>query len=427
MRRAGFSGAMRVRILAAPTPPDKTRRAPSSISSRRPAFGFSPGPWQEKHRSERIGRISLEKSTGGAASSGKPISPQKSNVRKRIQANHSASPKCNTCTVRPTLALALLATVGAARAATVDPLLKDFRIALRMGPDRVLLIGGELQGYLESEEVRTVIEDFPADLTAIRQRPRVAPVDDMHFASPERLAKFHFAPETLWKPGDRWQLHPGATPSVGLILEQIGFGFYCGGPGGWAIAVARYESPAKARLVAGLRAEAYLATPGSARVHVSQVPMLPLRTGPMHAAVSALLLKNSRAIIRRSSDQDLQRAFLGSTLSPGKLTAFRWVPPRGRAFIFASERWFDDGGRDLIEAGGVLVEGSSLAIIQAGAVRAEREDMSEPFGFLNVWQIGGRNFVLTYSRGQESYEVSLDEIVPGKGLAESGLSCMEGC
>lgn len=329
--------------------------------------------------------------------------------------------------MRPGFVLALLATVGAAPAATVDPLLKDFRIALRMGPDRVLLIGGELQGYRESEEVRTVNEDFPADLPAIRKRPRVAPVDDMHFASPERLAKFHFAPETLWKPGDRWQLHTGATPSVGLILEQIGFGFYCGGPGGWAIAVARYESPAKARLVTGLRAEAYLATPGSPRVHVSQVPMVTLGSGPKHAEVSALLLKNSRAIIRRSSDQDRQRPFLRGTLSPGKLTAFRWAPPRGRALIFASERWFDDGGRDLVEAGGVLVEGSALAIIQAGAVQAENEDVSEPFQFLNVWQIGGRNFVLTYWRGGESYGISLDEILPGKGLLKTGLSCMEGC
>ena len=329
--------------------------------------------------------------------------------------------------MRPALALALFLAAITASAATVDPLLKNLRIALRMGPDHVLLIGGELQGYMESEVVRSVKEEFPEDLRFVRQRPRVAPVDDMHFASPERLARFQFLPDTPWAPGDRWLLHTGSTQPVALVLEEVGFGFYCGGPDGWAIAVARYESPTKAHVVAGLRAEAYLAAPSRNRVHVSTAPMVPLGSGSLSASVSALLLKNARAIISQAGDQDLMREpFLSGSLPPGRLTAFRWTPARGQTLIFAEYRWLGAQGRDLVGAGGVLTK-SPLAIVQGGAGKAEGNEGMEPFAWLNVWQIGGRSFALVYSRGLEIYEVSLLEVVPGKGLVETGLSCMEGC
>ena len=297
MRRAGLSGAMRVRILAAPTPPDKTRRALSSRSSRRPAFGFSPGPWHEKHRSERIGRISREKSTGGAASSGRPISPQKSNVGKRIQANHSASPKCNTGTVKPVFALALLATVGAARAATVDPLLQDFRIALRMGPDQVLIIGGQVQKGLEPGAA-TFDEAFPVDKTLSRNLSGIIPFDEIRSATPEQLAELQLDRETPWRFGDRWMLHTEGTRPIPLALEKIGI-ISCCGIVGWVVAVARFESPDKARLVAGLRTEGYLATPRTISMSISTTPMVPLTRGSLYEGAADLILSTTDRLFPR--------------------------------------------------------------------------------------------------------------------------------
>jgi len=76
--------------------------------------------------------------------------------------------------VKPVFAVALLATVGAARAATVDPLLQDFRIALRMGPDQVLIIGGQAQKGLEPGAT-TFDEAFPVDKTLSRNLSGIIP------------------------------------------------------------------------------------------------------------------------------------------------------------------------------------------------------------------------------------------------------------
>ncbi len=55
-------------MIAAP-PLRPASVAPSKVSSRNPAFGCPPGPWQEKHLPERMGRTSRLNWIGSSAES----------------------------------------------------------------------------------------------------------------------------------------------------------------------------------------------------------------------------------------------------------------------------------------------------------------------------------------------------------------------
>lgn len=97
--------------------------------------------------------------------------------------------------------------------------------------------------------------------------------------------------------------------------------------------------------------------------------------------------------------------------------------------MFAQGRWFDSTGSAVLETGGVLEEGPPLAIIQAGDGKTDPDSLKTPesFVWLNAWQIGGQNFFLAFGRMEDSYSLSLSEIVPGKGLLETALAWSASC
>ena len=188
----------------------------------------------------------------------------------RIQAVRRPCAVVKTIFVAAALAVTLSAQPGRPER---DPLFRDVRIALRFGSDQVLLVGGEIRGpSINGIVYDKSIEKFPQSA----QYARLEPGGQIYAAPPQYISRFEFEPETKWNAGDRWKVYPGAGPPVTVVIQELAVVFYCGGIGGYAAAIAGFESPDAANAIAGLRAGEYLASPGDGLAAVSGLPMMPV-------------------------------------------------------------------------------------------------------------------------------------------------------
>jgi hypothetical protein len=104
--------------------------------------------------------------------------------------------------------LALLAVATTLSAQTSDVLLKDVRIALPVGPDQVLIIGGEAKGAdgdLDYINRDSCIAQFPKS----DKSNRLQPGEVIYLVPPDQIDHLRFSPSTNWHIGDQWKVYAG--------------------------------------------------------------------------------------------------------------------------------------------------------------------------------------------------------------------------
>ena len=330
-----------------------------------------------------------------------------------------------------------------------DPLFRDVRIALRLGSDQVLLIGGEIRGpAVDGIVYDRGIEKFPRST----RYARMSPGGLIYLVPPEYISRYEFDPDTKWKAGDRWKLYPGAGPPITVVIQELAIVFYCGGIGGYAAAITGFENPDAANSVAGLRAGEYLSSPGIGLLAVSGIPVMPVwadKELQQTIALGRLMFNHALGILKSDSrmsaeDADprlqgrvrrMNQAFLaGSKLEPA-MRYFRWSPPGRAPLLFVEAAWTGADNLPLFGCSAVIEQGSALTVLSFDQSRAVQirvsehfdSSLQEPSAFLNAWKIGNRYFVLTHLSFYEGFAVRLMELVPGKGLVPVGLEYSAGC
>src|SRR5436309_9992125 len=80
-----------------------------------------------------------------------------------------------------------------------DPLLRDFRIALRFGSGQVLIVGGEIQGPYDTNGILDTgaVEKLPRST----RYARLQPGEEIYLVQPHDLTHFEFQPATNWHRG----------------------------------------------------------------------------------------------------------------------------------------------------------------------------------------------------------------------------------
>jgi hypothetical protein len=329
-----------------------------------------------------------------------------------------------------------------------DPLLRDFRIALRFGSGQVLIVGGELQPH-DTRLALTMIEKLPRSTSYARLQPG----EEVYLVQPDVLSRFEFKPATNWHRGARWKVYSGAGPAATVVIRQLAITLYCG-IGGYTAAIAEFESPGAATVIDGLRASEYIAAPSQELTPVAGTPFLPVdsvRELRLTDALGELLLQKARGIV---SDQNwainpnaersfadhvrrMNQSLLSGPLRDPEIRYLRWAPAGSRPLLFAEALWADDSGMPLFACDAVVEEAKELTPLAFDENRAIQMRMGEFAGrewrleetspFLNVWKIGNRYFVLCRSIGYEGFQVELLELVRGKGLAPVGVKFGAGC
>jgi len=328
-----------------------------------------------------------------------------------------------------------------------DPLLKKARIALRLDSGQILIVGGGIKGdNLISNS--SSIQRFPKTV----EYARLQPGESIYELPSGNMANFTFEPATPWHIGDRWKLYSGAGTPVTVTIRKLAVVLYCGGIGGYAAAIASFESPDAANLVASLQATEYLAAPGPGLAAVSTTPLM-RQTAEPAAALTELLRQHGRAVVKDEEwmipqaniskefadrIRRMNRTFLTEVTVAPRIRYFRWRPPGRNPLLFVEALWVDgDGTLPLFACDAVIEEGSELKVLsllptqgeymRIGEFEHHAWKLEETNAFLNAWKIGGRYFVLLYRSGYEASSVELMELVPGKGLVETGLGFGSGC
>jgi hypothetical protein len=347
-------------------------------------------------------------------------------------------------------AAVLAATLSAQPSQPVgDPMFRNVRIALRFGSEQVLIVGGEIRGpYSNNILDDASINKFPK----ATHNASLQPGEIIYLVPAQDLNHFQFEPDTKWRVGDRWKLHPGAGPPVTVVIQELAVILYCGGIGGYAAAIATFEGQDAANSIAGLRASEYLATPGQELAAASGAPLMPVEgQGESTRALGQILLSQARGIVKNADwmidpntrknladrTRRMNQLFLtGARLEP-EIRYSRWSPPGRAPLLFVEALWIDKSNLPLFACDAVVEEGNALTVLSFRATRAEymrmREfanwtwKLDEPGVFLNAWKIGNRCFVLSHNSGYEAFGVRLMEVVPGKGLVPVGPGFGAGC
>jgi hypothetical protein len=269
---------------------------------------------------------------------------------------------------------------------------------------------------------------------------------------PPYRAQFLSEHAANWQAGDRWQVYPGAGKPATVLIQETGL--VISGHGSYVSAIARFENADDANRIAGLRASEFLAMPGLADPGVSEQPLMApsIDDDQANRKIEKLLFERARTLVAseewkgnmaarlgpRPYPDDAQKrdkAFLEKTNSFGSLHLSRWSLPGRNSLLFAEIVWTSNEGTSLFGANAVIEDGDVPSILdfdtrpgeqmRAGTEQADTWSNYSTV-FLNAWAIGSRRFVLKYTRYYEGYGIDLMEIVPGKGLVETGIGYGDG-
>jgi len=298
----------------------------------------------------------------------------------------------------------------------------DLRLALRLDPHQVLLIGAELQSVDEPHLARYPKSPLHSDLQ---------PGESIYLFD-------HAAP---WRRGDRWQLYPETR----VRIDQLGVITYCGGIGGYEIAIARADHPLQADVFVGQSSRP------ARGLQVAPASLATITLPPADSAkLTALLVREARDIVKAEDWMVLpgepaehadrirraNRSVLSGALPPPQLRVQRWTPRSGSPLLFIEAVWLAPNGDPLFACDAIFFQGAATVQRWFSARKAER--MRESFGsndwsldsrspFLAAYEIEGRPYVLLYEEGYEGFRVSLQELVPLKGLVPTGITFGAGC
>ncbi len=227
------------------------------------------------------------------------------------------------------------------------------------------------------------------------------------------------------------------------------FGYYCGGIGGYAAAIARIQNPHLSEVITGLRSGEYLAAPVKGLDAVSESPLVPvdlLHESKEVGKIEKILLESSRKIVDSDSwkakeaaeARQIDTAFLNTRDLRCDSRVLRWRVPGRKPLLFVESVWTDAQGKPLFGGNAVIEEGNELAVLNFNSKEGELMRVVEtlraggwtrPEGgiFLNAWVVGVRRFVLIHTQGYEGFSIDLMEIVPAKGLVDTGIHFGAGC
>jgi hypothetical protein len=133
----------------------------------------------------------------------------------------------------------LVALLSMAAALGAAPL--DARIALKLSPTKVLIVGAELTSVPVS-----LLDPLPkTELHAELQ-----PGGDMRPIAPDQVQQLKFDSALALRPGDSWHICPGGR----VVIRQLAIITYCGG--GYLAAIATSAVPLP-------KPDEYLAAPGA--------------------------------------------------------------------------------------------------------------------------------------------------------------------
>jgi hypothetical protein len=294
------------------------------------------------------------------------------------------------------------------------------RVALRLGGDEVLIVGDELK--LDPDgSYKPAMEALPKASGASPFQP----IEDIYRSKPPGDTA---APA---RNGDPWLLYTGAGAPVSVAIDSPAFGYYCGGIGGYAAALARFDKPADADAIAGLRSGEYLAAPSPGLGQVSTNPLVPvdsLREPELSGALS-LAMAQWEGKYEVTDDWALGLRYEDHLL--------RWRVPGRNPLLFIEAIWRDGKGAAVTGATAVVEEGTFTVLAfdpRLGKLMRTPETVStggwqrpESGVFLNAWAVGNRRFVLVYTQGYEGFSVELKELIPGKGLVPASVAFGAGC
>lgn len=322
------------------------------------------------------------------------------------------------------IVLATVCCLGAIEAAERPAILNGVRLASRFGADRVLIRSDyRLDGNVDFRRLKPV----PGSASVYRM-----PSD--------YRAQFANRNPTNWRTGDKWALYTGAGAPVTVAIEAIVLVLSGGDTDAYVSAIARFENEDTASRVAGLKASEYLAAPSPGLKGVSRQPLIELsRYDGVALQVENLLLARSRALItseewevKLGADEPgpLDRIFLGPQPLRSDIHISRWSPPGQKPLLFVEIVWRSTDNTAVFGANAVIEQGQALSIpdfdprpgeqMREGSEQADTWDEYEPV-FRNAWVIGGRRFVLKFTRYYEGFATELMEMVPGKGLVPTGI------
>jgi len=351
--------------------------------------------------------------------------------------------------------LGILAAMACAGAQLAEPPSKDMRIAIRYGYGDVLIVGGKCTAD-------------PKGLKRVEYRVPLMPARRVFLPTPEFLASGRQStpePHTEWKAGDHWQVYTGSGAPVTVVVDRIVlFEFahqYHDG------VIAHIMDPEGANRITGLLATVYLASPGNGLTGVSQTPLLPEHNSGytpdedsgriigvlVRAAHKVLHDKNWRlehieTELVKNKVLELNTMFIENkdeVSFPNESRILRWALPDQQPLLFVQLMWSRYEGPPLFAAD-VVMERNTLKILSFDTTPAEemRTDaalfpnctagsfkcpptvysvMLDPVNrFLNVWKIGTRTFVLTYTGYNSDFSVNLQELRSDKGLIPTSLA-----
>jgi hypothetical protein len=325
-------------------------------------------------------------------------------------------------------------------------MLKDVRIALRLDSGKVFIIGGSLAAKKRDES----IFDQSANLKPLQPgHARLQPFEEFFLARPGDLSRLEITPETSRHAGDRWQIYTGAGPELTVVVESIALSGYCGGLGGYAAALAHFVNPGTANVVAGLRAEEYLAAPFGILKGVSEHPLETAELSDsfgISAKLDDVLLRRARSEVKTDDWQplgpqarQLNHTLLNSTSLQCEKHYQYWRVSSTEILALVEAGWRDEIGSAVFGANAVVNVKSPSTILafdtnpgvlmRAGEVADDLATWKreEPGAFLNAWTIGTRRLILMYQRGYEGSRVELKELVPGQGFVPTGIEFGGGC
>jgi hypothetical protein len=333
---------------------------------------------------------------------------------------------------------------GAWGAPVVSP--KNCRIALRYGPDRVLILGGAISAGPEAtaKALQDLYEKYPK-----LDRPPVIVPERMNAVPAELLQHFKTTPKTAWHIGGRWQIYPGGGPPATVVIEKLVLLSHIGCDCWWDGAIARFVDKSTANRIAGLRASEFLAAPGAGLANVSQIPIVPLGAEYDAEKIRLALLQPARDAIKdgnfgiseNSSEtekegvRELNRRFLTTSQNDIRVRAFRWAAPEREPLLFVLALWYSDNtpvfaGEAIFEESGQLkllsFEHREAEWMRMAEFRDSAWDFDSLGRFLNAWKIGTQYFFLRQLNGYESGGIALQELNPREGILDTDLALVFG-
>jgi hypothetical protein len=325
------------------------------------------------------------------------------------------------------------------------PLLKDFRIAMRLDNGQILIIGGQIDNVADTVDVPFPEERYGSTRHGARSQP-----DSLYFVTPQHFGLFHPQPATALNVGDTWTIYAGVgAPAVAHIKRQT-VNVVCGGPDGYASAVAEFDKVEVTDLMGGMRVREYLAAPGPPRASVFSFPvildesrlMLPLAKMLQEYAVQLVKDENWTIAANATDETSVRtrarnRALLTQQSMEPRLRFSRWSPAGRKPLLFVEALWISQDRLPVFAANAVVeeddtpkilwIDSSPGKLMRAGEMQNAEWKLEDPGPFLNAWKIGDQYFILVKSRGYEGFSVDLMELVSGQGLVPTGLGYGAGC